>query len=101
VTIDVTSEAGGYVAGIDAEAIGLAAMALGAGRAKKDDPVDPAVGVVVIEKVGARIKPGTPLARLYARSEGIAREVSARVRAAWRVGTVRPERRPLVHRVIE
>jgi pyrimidine-nucleoside phosphorylase len=101
VTLDVTSEVGGHVVGIDAEAIGLAAMALGAGRTKKDDPIDPAVGVVVIEKVCARIKPGTPLARLYARSEGIAREVSARVRAAWRVGTARPERRPLVHRVIE
>jgi pyrimidine-nucleoside phosphorylase len=101
VTVEVTSEAEGYVGRIDAEAIGMAAMTLGAGRAKKDDPIDPAVGVAVIEKVGARIQPGTLLARLYARSEGVAAQVSGRVRAAWRVGTARPERRPLVHRVIE
>lgn len=100
VTVDVTSEAEGYVQGIDAEAIGLAAMTLGAGRAKKDDPIDFAVGAVVIEKVGAHVEPGTPLARLYGRSEEVVREVSERVRAAYCIGPERPRVRALVHRIV-
>ncbi|MDR5683525.1 MAG: pyrimidine-nucleoside phosphorylase [Armatimonadota bacterium] len=101
VVADVTSESGGYVQAIDAEAIGRAAMTLGAGRARKDDPIDPAVGVVVLEKVGARVERGTPLARLHARSEKSVPEASERVRGAYLIGPERPEVRPLIHRIVD
>ena len=45
--------------------IGRAALALGAGREKKDDEVDPGAGVEVLVKVGDRIEEGKPVARLY------------------------------------
>ena len=48
----------GWLAAVDAEAVGRAAMALGAGRVRKGDPVDPAVGVEFFPKVGDGIRAG-------------------------------------------
>ncbi|HLA24766.1 MAG TPA: pyrimidine-nucleoside phosphorylase, partial [bacterium] len=58
----VVSPAAGFVAAIDAEALGVAAMTLGAGRATKDDTIDPAVGIVLRKKVGDAVRRGEPLA---------------------------------------
>lgn len=64
-TAPVTAAAGGYVHRLRAEAIGRAAMALGAGRETKDAPVDLAVGVTLLKKVGDRVDPGDELALLH------------------------------------
>jgi pyrimidine-nucleoside phosphorylase len=65
--VDVLAPRDGYVARIDALAIGLAAMQLGAGRATKQDTIDPAVGVVLRAKIGDGLTRGQPLATIYAR----------------------------------
>ena len=62
---EVTAPEGGYVARFGALGIGRAALALGAGREKKGDEVDPGAGVEVLVKVGDRIEEGKPVARLY------------------------------------
>ena len=54
-----------YVAGIDALKIGEAAMLLGAGREKKEDVVDPSVGIVLDKKVGDAINPNDLIATIY------------------------------------
>jgi pyrimidine-nucleoside phosphorylase len=83
VKLDVAlDERGGFVAGIDAEALGRAAVALGAGRLKKGDPIDPAVGIEFHPKVGERLSAGQAVATVHARDEGAARAASTRVRAA-------------------
>ncbi len=64
-TVPVTAAVGGYIHRLRAEAIGRAAMALGAGRETKDDPVDLAVGVTLLKKVGDRVTPGDELALLH------------------------------------
>ncbi|CAN5657872.1 pyrimidine-nucleoside phosphorylase [soil metagenome] len=51
----------GYVAGLDAEAVGRAAVALGAGRATLEDRVDHGVGIEVVAPVGARVSEGDPV----------------------------------------
>jgi len=56
----------GYLREINAREIGLAAVALGAGRMKKGDPIDLAVGVVVHRKVGDRVEKGQPLFTVHA-----------------------------------
>jgi pyrimidine-nucleoside phosphorylase/thymidine phosphorylase len=96
-TYDVPAPEGGVVAGIDAEAIGLAAVALGAGRARVEDRIDPAVGIVVHRKIGDRVARGEPLCTVHEgeRSEGRDR-MSARLRAAWRIGPAAPPAAPLV-----
>jgi pyrimidine-nucleoside phosphorylase len=59
--LTVAAPRAGYVAGLDAEAVGRAAVALGAGRARLDDPVDPGVGIEIVAPVGARLAEGDPV----------------------------------------
>jgi pyrimidine-nucleoside phosphorylase/thymidine phosphorylase len=85
--LDVTAPADGVVEAIDAEAVGLAAMALGAGRARVEDRVDPAAGLVVHKKVGERVARGEPLCTLHGGRAGEPPErVAPRAAAAWRLG---------------
>ena len=94
---DVAAPAAGFVTEIDAEAIGLAAVALGAGRARVEDRVDPAVGIVVAKKLGERVEAGEPLCTVHAgdRSEPPER-IAARIAGAYRIGPAAPPARPLV-----
>jgi thymidine phosphorylase len=76
---EVAAPEGGYVARFGASGVGRAALALGAGREKKGDEVDPGAGVEVLVKVGDRIEEGEPVARLYGsrnaeRAEALVRE---------------------------
>jgi thymidine phosphorylase len=76
---EVATPEGGYVARFGASGVGRAALALGAGREKKGDEVDPGAGVEVLVKVGDRIEEGEPVARLYGgrnadRAETLVRE---------------------------
>ena len=93
----VAAPAAGFVTEIDAEAIGLAAVALGAGRARVDDRVDPAVGIVVAKKLGEHVEAGEPLCAVHAgdRSEPPER-IAARIAGAYRIGPAAPPARPLV-----
>jgi pyrimidine-nucleoside phosphorylase/thymidine phosphorylase len=94
---DVAAPVAGVVAAIDAEAIGLAAVALGAGRARIEDRVDPAVGIVVQAKLGDRVERGDPLCTVHAGPASEADErVAARIEAAYRIGAEAPPPRPLV-----
>src|SRR4029453_11035757 len=72
----------GHVAAVDAEALGRAAAALGAGRAKIGDPIDPAVGIDFFPKIGDRLEEGAPMAVVYARDEAAAVRAGERGRAA-------------------
>jgi thymidine phosphorylase len=62
---EVVAPRSGYVARFWAQGIGLAALALGAGRQKKGDEVDPGAGVEVLVRAGDKIEEGEPIARLY------------------------------------
>jgi pyrimidine-nucleoside phosphorylase len=86
----------GVVVGIDSEAIGLAAMALGAGRAKSSDVIDPAVGFMLEKKVGDRVKAGEALVTMHVNDEANVVDVERRVLAAYRLGDAAPAARPLV-----
>ncbi len=92
----IESPRDGWVAGVDALEIGLAAVAMGAGRTRADQPVDPAVGILVEKKPGARVERGEPLARLRTRSRSAGGPIAERVRAAIDVADAAPAIRPLV-----
>lgn len=77
----VTAPHEGYVAGVDAMEVALAALRLGAGRVRTEDRVDPAVGVSRLVKVGTRVTAGQLLAVIHANDE------SALAAAANQVGT--------------
>ncbi|SFB19264.1 pyrimidine-nucleoside phosphorylase [Cohnella sp. OV330] len=92
----------GYVLGIEAEAVGLAAMTLGAGRATKDDAIDYAVGIELAAKPGDFVREGDLLAMLYVRADD-ERSASAiqAVRASYRLGAERGPDRPLLHGIVQ
>jgi pyrimidine-nucleoside phosphorylase len=98
-TVDVGAPAGGVVEAVDAEALGLAAMALGAGRARIEDRVDPGAGLEVWRKVGDAVEAGERLATLHVGAAPLEPldAIAARARAAWRIGEDRRrDPRPLV-----
>ena len=101
--VDVGAPVSGVVEAIDAEAVGLAAMALGAGRSRVEDGVDPAAGLEVWKKVGDRVEVGEPIAAMHvgARPLESPDAVAARLRAAWRIGAGPASPGPLVLQRIE
>jgi thymidine phosphorylase len=62
----LAAPASGWLAGLDALAVGTAAWRLGAGRARKQDPVSPVAGVICLAKPGDRVVAGQPLLELHA-----------------------------------
>ena len=69
--IEVKSKETGYIKEIDALAIGIGAMKLGAGRETKEDPIDPDVGIILKKKVGDQVTVGETLALLYNNKDNI------------------------------
>ncbi|TME46024.1 MAG: thymidine phosphorylase [Chloroflexi bacterium] len=89
----------GIVSRADALEIALAGKSLGAGRDRKDAPIDLAVGVVLQKKIGDRVEAGEPLAIIHARTEAAAASVSNRVAAAFTISAEAAPRPLLLRRV--
>ncbi len=87
-TLAVRAPAAGFVQALDAEAIGLAAVALGAGRARVEDAVDHGVGLIVHRKVGDRVEAGEPLCTVYWGERGAEAPdaVAGRALRAYQIG---------------
>lgn len=81
----VNAPESGFLSQIQARTIGEASVALGAGRAKKGDPVDHAVGFVIHHKVGDRIEAGQPLFTIHANDAALQAEARERVADAHRI----------------
>ena len=90
----VEAERGGYVADVDALALGYAAVALGAGRATKEDAVDPKAGFVLNKRPGEPVDTGEPLAFIYA--SDASRADAEAVRHAFALADEPPAPRPLL-----
>jgi pyrimidine-nucleoside phosphorylase len=92
----------GYVARADAREVGYTVVDLGGGRARKEDPVDPAVGVVLTEqgKLGGRVEAGEPLLWVHARTQATLDNALARLAGAYSFSDEPVAAPPVVHRVI-
>jgi pyrimidine-nucleoside phosphorylase len=97
---EITSPRAGYVSAIDAEDIGQASTLMGAGRERKDDRIDPAVGVILEVKMGEKVDAGSVLCRLYYTSEDHVEEASEMVEDAFRVSQQKAEERELILEVV-
>ena len=100
-TMLVKSATTGYLALMQCEQIGTACVILGGGRERKEDSVDPAVGIVLHKKVGDQVAAGEPLATIHYNAEAVALRARQLIEESCVVTEEAPLReRPLVHRVI-
>jgi pyrimidine-nucleoside phosphorylase/thymidine phosphorylase len=97
---EISSPRAGYVSIIDAEDIGQASTLMGAGRDRKDDRIDPAVGVILEVKVGEKVDAGAVLCRLYYTSEEHVEEAAEIVEGAFRISSNKAEDRELILEVV-
>jgi thymidine phosphorylase len=97
---EVASPRAGYVTSIDAEDIGIASNMIGAGRDKKEDSIDPAVGIILEVKTGEKVDAGSVLCRLYYTKEDRVEEAADMVEDAFRISAHKPEERELILEVV-
>jgi len=94
----VESSGEGFVAAIDSEAIGRLVMEMGGGRARKEDAIDPAVGIVLHRKTGDPVRRGGLLAEVHlARPE---EEAAGRVLAAFTLAPDPPPESPIIYEFV-
>ena len=86
----------GVVTALKAEAIGRAAVLLGAGRDRIDATIDPGVGLIVLTPVGTTVKQGDPLLEVHHRGGSGLADARRLLDPAIEVGDAPRERRPLI-----
>jgi len=100
-TMTVASPRDGYIASVQCESIGSACVILGGGRERKEDSVDPAVGIALHKKVGDKVSKGEPIATIHYNSETRATRARQLIEESYRIANSPVcEKRPLIHRVI-
>jgi len=87
----------GYITGIDTLELGLCSTYLGAGRITIDSVIDPSAGIMLMSKIGNRVKKGEPLAVLHANKP--AQAVKKRVEKAFKIGSKKSAPLPLIYKV--
>jgi pyrimidine-nucleoside phosphorylase len=97
---EIASPRAGYVSLIDAQDIGIAANMIGAGRDKKEDSIDPAVGIILEVKAGEKVEAGSILCRLYYTKEDRVEEAAEKVEDAFHISAQRPDERELILEVV-
>jgi pyrimidine-nucleoside phosphorylase len=90
----------GYISAINAEDIGLASTMIGAGRDRKEDVIDPAVGVILEAKAGQKIDAGSVLCRIYYTRDERLEDAAQLVEDAFRISSNPPDERNLILEVV-
>ena len=93
---DVTAEHAGFLQGLHALKVGVAAMRLGAGRERKEDTIDPAVGITVLVKPGVEVGVGQPILKLSYRHPARLEEALSVLAGAIEIGDEEPDSKPLI-----
>jgi pyrimidine-nucleoside phosphorylase len=94
---NIAADRSGRLTRVDAEEIGLASGALGAGRLRKGDAIDPAVGIVVRSKIGDTLVAGESIGEVHAQDDASAAEAARRILGALTLSDGPAEVPPLVH----
>ena len=97
----ICSARDGYLNSLQCEKIGTACVVLGGGRERKEDSVDPAVGIVLQKQVGDAVAKDEPIATIHYNSETRAAQARQLLEESWKIADVpRSNKRPLIHQVI-
>lgn len=98
---EVLSPADGYVSAMNAEAIGLSSVALGAGRKAKEDVIDYTAGIILEKKTGDKVKKDEVLARLYTNNTACLDESERIFLTAIKFSAEKPAEKPLIYDVMK
>lgn len=92
----VTASESGYIVKVDTEGYGIASLLLGAGRNRKEDPIDYAAGIILNKKTGDYVEKGDVIATLYANDQKLFAESEKRFLQSTVIGNEKPILRPLI-----
>ncbi len=98
---DVPAPRDGFIAEINAQTVGETSVELGAGRVKKGDPIDPAVGIIIHHKVGDRLNKGDLLFTIHANDRSKLEAAKTRLLEAHKWNDTACEPLPLFYGVVE
>ncbi|MGO9402333.1 MAG: thymidine phosphorylase [Terriglobales bacterium] len=99
--VEVLSRQAGYVTAIACEQVGTACVILGGGRERKEDSVDPSVGVEVHKKTGDKVSAGESLCTIHCHSDAQATRAMTLLEESYQIAAAPPAHKtPMVHRVI-
>jgi thymidine phosphorylase len=97
----ITADRNGYISSIQCEQIGKACVILGGGREKKEDTVDPSVGIELQKKLGDAVSAGESLCTIHYNSEQRASQAKLLISNSYQItDTPPPTLPPLIHRTI-
>ncbi|UOQ85929.1 pyrimidine-nucleoside phosphorylase [Gracilibacillus salinarum] len=98
--VEVKADEEGYIHEMEADEIGLAAMHLGAGRAKKEDKINHGVGITLKKKIADQVKKGDTLAILHSDRDDVD-DVAGMVKQAYMIKTEKIHQRKMIYEVIK
>ena len=84
--LPVVATKAGYVTNLDAQKVGEISMRLGAGRIRKEDSIDPMVGVILEKKIGDKVEKGQILAYIHANNEEIGKKEQENLQQIYQIG---------------
>lgn len=96
----IVAERSGFIGNLDAESIGHGCMILGAGRARADDNVDHAVGVLIQKAIGEEVHRNDVILEVHYRDAGKLQHALPHLTRSIRIDVAAPEKGPLIHEVI-
>jgi pyrimidine-nucleoside phosphorylase len=99
-TAHVTVRQSGYVTAIRGEQVGIASMMLGGGREKKEDSIDPGVGIVLEKKIGDKVEAGANLCTVHYNLDSRLPRAVELLSRSFEIGEKAPPVSPLVRKII-
>jgi pyrimidine-nucleoside phosphorylase len=99
--IEVKTMERGYVGAIDSLELGISSITLGAGRARKEDTIDPKAGIVLAKKTGDGVEGGDVLATFYTDKDEAIEPARERIHNAFRIQSAPPKQKPLILSYVE
>lgn len=100
-TRDVFAQSDGFISNMDTKAIGMASLVLGAGRARKEDIIDPGAGIILYKKIPDSVKAGDRIAALFTNKEASLEEAESIMKKSIHIGTAQADELKLVLEVID
>ena len=100
-TVEYKASSKGYISEIISDRLGVASMLLGAGRATKEDSVDPAAGITLLKKPGEMVEAGEPIMILHANSQSLFKESVNELEKAVKISSEKPAETPLIIDIIQ